>query len=1187
MNEGTDNIPFHQRLRLERFKRRWTQVRLSQEVKVDLRTVRRWEKGKAAPQFKQQERLSRVLGMTPEELGLDLHIPPGQTKTVEPSVPAESDQEGEGFGEGFKEEYEQSTAPLWNEVPSLSSFSGRKNELAELRNWIVVDGCKIVSILGMGGIGKTTLAIKLVERIRPAFSAIFWYTLRNAPSLEQVLPQCIQVLSGRVSATSPQQIEGQISDLIHILQQKRCLLILDNIETVMQPGQGPGFFAATYELYGTLIRRIGESKHQSCLVITSREKPNEVALLEGPHAVVRSLPLQGVDVDAGIELMKDKELQGSAQEWEQLVERYSGNPLALKLSAEPIHELFEGSIEFFLNEGGMLFKGIHQLLEQQLSRLPDQEYALLRWLAIEREAVSPERLRENLVRSVSMDVVLDTLNALRRRSMIEKYGDSTFTLQPVIMEYITAELIEQFVEGFVSGLDAPWPTYALMKAQVPEYVRESQERFLLDPVAQRLLERYSKQVLMQKFQQALDRERSVSLQQSNYLAANVLHVLSALDADLRGLDCSELVIWQAYLQEVSLPFTNFARATFIGSTFINMAGNALSVAFSATGKFLAIGTASDEIWLYELKSGTVLFTYRGHTDAVWSVSFSPDGNVLASSSDDGTIRLWDTRTGLNIKVVNGRCGRIKAVAFSPNGKWVASGSNDYMARIWSVKSGRCVQVLSGHTSRIWSVAFSPDGQMLATGSADQTVRLWNLTTGVCLELKGHNSWVLAVAFSPDGKWLASGGDDCKIRLWELATFKEVRVFEGHVARVRSLSFHRDGVRLASGSEDHTVRVWNVGTGEALGVLEGHMHGVRAVAFYPRLNSDILASGGDDQTTRIWDVENGYCLKTLQGYTNRIWAVAFSPDGQTLVSGSEDQKVRIWRMDDEGQPREMQEQGHALRSLAYSRDGKYVATGGEDRTIRVWEVASGLCMKTLSGHESWIRAVAFSLDSQMVASGGEDHAIMLWRVSNGALYKQFIGHGSWIRALAFSPDGRTLASGSDDKTIRIWSLSSGKEQRVFERHTQQVRTIAFSPDGKLLASGGEDNMIYLWNPKNDEVRELVGHEDWVRSIAFSPDGKVLVSGSEDMMVRMWDVESGACLQILRGHTDRVRSVAFNPLGQTFVSSSDDGTIRVWDAQRGDFLKLLRSERPYEGMLISDVQGLTDAQRLNLRALGAIE
>jgi WD40 repeat protein len=115
----------------------------------------------------------------------------------------------------------------------------------------------------------------------------------------------------------------------------------------------------------------------------------------------------------------------------------------------------------------------------------------------------------------------------------------------------------------------------------------------------------------------------------------------------------------------------------------------------------------------------------------------------------------------------------------------------------------------------------------------------------------------------------------------------------------------------------------------------------------------------------------------------------------------------------------------------------------------------------------------------------------------------------------------------------------------------------------------------------------GHRGFVRSVALSPDGKTLASGSSDKTVRLWDIRTGKCLKILQGHIYWIRSVAFSPDGRTVASGSGDGAIKHWDVKTGECLKTLISERPYEGMNITGVTGLMEAEKASLKALGAVE
>jgi WD40 repeat protein len=86
--------------------------------------------------------------------------------------------------------------------------------------------------------------------------------------------------------------------------------------------------------------------------------------------------------------------------------------------------------------------------------------------------------------------------------------------------------------------------------------------------------------------------------------------------------------------------------------------------------------------------------------------------------------------------------------------------------------------------------------------------------------------------------------------------------------------------------------------------------------------------------------------------------------------------------------------------------------------------------------------------------------------------------------------------------------------------------------------------------------------------------------------LWDVSTGASIHTFEGHQNVIHTVVFNADNTLIASSSADETIRIWDVQTGECLKTLRADRPYEGMNITGVLGLTEAQKSALKALGAI-
>jgi len=257
----------------------------------------------------------------------------------------------------------------------------------------------------MGGIGKTSLAATLVDQVQEHYDYVFWRSLHNAPPFKRILLECMQFVSDQQQTVLPEEVDSQISLLIEYFRTDRCLLVLDNVESILQGGSQVGHYR---EGYGRLLQRIGESRHQSCLLVTSREKPKEVALLEGEAAATRSYHLVGLQPGEGREILKDKGLQGTAHTWEALITHYGGNPLALKLVAQVIREVFGSEITAFLTDGEMLFRDIRDVLEQQVARLSALEEEIVYWLAIEREAIGLDDLQEDIVHLVSKGALLTT-----------------------------------------------------------------------------------------------------------------------------------------------------------------------------------------------------------------------------------------------------------------------------------------------------------------------------------------------------------------------------------------------------------------------------------------------------------------------------------------------------------------------------------------------------------------------------------------------------------------------------------------------------------------------------------------------------------------------------------------------------------------------------------------------------------
>jgi len=1107
----------------------------------------------------------------------------------------------------------------WGNAPNIPVFFGRTSELETLEQWIVEEQCRLVAIVGMsgigktrlsrrlgqgGGIGKTDLSLRLAEGIEDSFRYVIWRSLRDAPPVIDTLRELTKFLSDQQDIDLPKTIEEQVSKLLDYLRQHSCLIMLDNIDSILQGGTRAGQYLEGYEGYGRLFFKIGEVAHQSCLLLTSREKPQNLERLVGKTKPVRFLMLDGLDYKSGQKIFEEiGNFHGSDEDWKKLVKFYKGNPLALELTANHIQDVFDGDVHRFLNRGKQVFDDMRELLNWHFDRLSASEKEIMYWLAINREPVSMEDLEDDVLSRLSKEEISSTLQSLQRRLPLER-TEKGFSLQPFIIEYVTEKLINHICEEIKTGELDLFSNYALLKGTAKDYIRESQVRVIIEPIVNKLIaSSMSTNDIVQRLKQILGITRTTSSWKLGYAGGNILNLLCCLDTSLSNYDFSQINVWQAYLKSTTLHDIKFTNSDLSRTVFSQTFGTTLSVAFSPNGEFLATGDTEGEIRLWRIEDDQLSSIFRSHDDWIWSIAFSPDGQTLATGSGDRTAKIWDIGTGQCLRTL-GELDQhqineeVALISFSTDGQALIIASRDGVFQWWDITSGQYLHSLATcraeNSNVVSSVAISPDELTLATDSQNGAIDLWDINTNRCLRtLQGHTDWTCSITFNSDGKILASGSEDCTVRLWNVETGQCLGILEGHSGAVKSVVFDPSGEVFVSASHDQTLRLWEMSTQQCTKVFQGHKNRVISTAFNPSLEAGladgnrILASSADDQTIKLWDVNTGQCIRTLQGYTNWIQSVALSPDNRTIVGACQDGTLILWDAITNERLNCLDGHSNIVHSVTFSPDGQIIASGSEDDTIQLWNAHTGQLIQTLAGNITAVRSVSFSPDSEILASCHWDRKVRLWNVNTGQCFRVLEGHTDWMRSIAFNPTGQIVISSSNDQTVKLWNVDTGECFKTLYLNTVGQSAI-FSPDGRRIATANEDCTIKFWDGNTGEyISSLQGHNLAVRMAVISSDCQILASCSYDQTIRIWDINTGQCLRVLRGHTSPVNSVFFGKDTQVLVSGSGDGTVKCWDSQTGDLLKTLRPSRPYEGIDVTGVTGITEAQKTTLKLLGAVD
>ena len=1021
-----------------------TQLELSRHLGVSQRTIGAWEAGNSAPRTKHLKQFIELavrlqvfpVGREVEEirrLWKKAHQKVLLDEAWLQALLAETHRQdtltGPFLGGEGSAEIPAPQVPVppavgprvdWGEALTIPTFYGRKQELEVLSKWIVQEHCHVVSVLGMGGIGKSALAVRTMSRIVEQFEVVIFRSLRDTPSCETLLDDCLGVLSPQSLGPTPATLEQRLTLLLDHLGRTRTLMVLDNLESLLDEEELTGRFRPGFEGYERLLRRIAQTRHQSCLLLTSREKAAVLRPLESLHSPVRSLRLSGLDVSAGNRLLTEKGVTGTVQDKAHLIKLYAGNPLALRIVSEIITDLFGGYLEPFMAGNTIVFGSMTDLLNEQWTRLSRLEQSFLYWLVILREPVTLEELQA--VQVTLLGGALEALDSLQRRSLIERgHRPGSFTLQSVVLEYVTTVLIAAVSEEIQQGQVDLLIQHGLELAQSKEDLRQAQERLLLQPILARLRRRSQRRsevdaLLLKRLEQV--RQRNEYAQ--GYGPANLVALLRLHCGHLRGLDLSQLVFREAYLQGVEMQDANLRGAT-LPDTLLTEAMHAIwSVAISRTGNVLGGRQLARRSTGVVRGRPALVSGLAGTHRQIFTLAFSPDERTLATGSLDGTVKLWDLQSGA-LLWTGWHPDLVYSVAFSPDGRTLASGGKDATVRFWEPSSGKQIQILESPGGAVDALSWRPDGQVLAAGCWDGSIRLWPVgpdepvANPEAKALVGHSHWVHGLAFAPDGIRLVSGSWDGTVKLWDVTNEQVLHTLTGHTQPVNDVAWSPDGRTVASAGADQKIWLWDVAENRYRAVLHSHRATVYRLAFTP--DSLHLLSGSEDRTIRVWEVRSGQCVRILQGYAICIYDLDWSPQSTHLVSGSTDGQVLLWEVTgdvaEKTLPRVLGAHQWVVFGVAWSPDGRRLASSGWDNAIRVWDQTKGTCLQILRNPDQ------------------ED--TLFYRV-------------------AWNPDGRLLASGTYRNGLHVWDMKACHLQVVEGTMPIQFRHLAWNPDGTRLAGG---------------------------------------------------------------------------------------------------------------------------------------
>ncbi|OBQ01406.1 NACHT domain-containing protein [Anabaena sp. AL09] len=294
-------------------------------------------------------------------------------------------------------------------VPELNYNYGRNSEVTTLKEWILENKTRLITIYGLSGIGKTALTLKLISEIKTEFDYIIYRSLDHLPQLITLKDKLKQFFS--------QSQSNPLPEIIDYFNSSRCLLIIDDVDNIFQFGNLAGQYLTEYKDYSKFFQQIATSSHQSCLILISSAKPPDIETLEIQNKHTKTLHLQGLGKDAKA-ILREKGLKDE-DKWDELIRLYQGHPDWLNIIILTIIEFFNGKVSLFITANDDLFLGdIEALLENHLERLSELENKVINWLATQNEPIDIFQKPADF--ELSNARFLQIIQSLTRRCLVEK-----------------------------------------------------------------------------------------------------------------------------------------------------------------------------------------------------------------------------------------------------------------------------------------------------------------------------------------------------------------------------------------------------------------------------------------------------------------------------------------------------------------------------------------------------------------------------------------------------------------------------------------------------------------------------------------------------------------------------------------------------------------------------------------------
>ncbi len=1084
----------------------------------------------------------------------------------------------------------------------------RDRILTDVREGSLVDGDnRVTGICGIGGVGKTSLAIAIARsvEVRRAFKdGIIWLNVgpeANAGTLLRRIGVALDDLPYHYA-----DVETGHARLIQILQEKTCLIVMDNVWEMRNVAQ-------IRSALGTRAR----------LLLTTRNA-----------GVLTSLGIQPSEIDAFgkydslalLSLWADQMIEELPSVAGVIATRVGNLPLALALCGalyrdgldwQAIIELLDtANMEAVAREfpdypHPDVFRAFQVSFEQLTLRAP-RSAARYRELVIFTKGPVPTTeaisILWNQTAQLSAAECERILIDLSQRAMVrvrKEIGQVSIELHPLLQDFIcslvkegTAKLHAHLVEGCKAKYPDGWYACGVepyLVQKLPYHMKAAgcmadlrallkDQRWLASKIHRRgVVETVSDFSLTTGDQEldGLSRVLELSATQLERDSGQLVpHVWARM---IRSVEAEIVGLRDEFVEASAGPWLRTLRPSFepVDGPLcwsITLEEHPFSLAVSKDGKTAYLG-GKNSIAVVDISQRRKIENLTGSQGSVYALSISPDGKWLASGTSEGDIRVWDLEQNrMSFWVTVYSTGTVKdqvgGISWFPDSKHIATGS-----------------ILGGGLA-VWNVSTLGQGALCRMEPRGSTLHaLSQLLDGpsskenpiLCVR-KAHEGYVNALAVAHDGKRIVSAGSDGKVKIWDAS-----RVGGG-------------GVSEAVGVELPLVDSIACGSGS-----------ISAVALSE--DSHMLFGGSSDGKVRVWDFDRGVSSELGEGKW-RVTEILLARKQGRVISGGADSIIRLYGLKEEEAQVDLQGHGASITSIAQLGESSQILSCSGDMTLKLWDLKNAKPNSLFHRHKAEVICVTLSDNEGACLTVSRDGEVIRWSLSDMTVIERYGGHDFWVSkgkvlesecvTVSATSNGKTAFAGNDDGSIVKWrldksrpsvlirppdprrqqfeerckhspqafnaSLFNGTYDKLVTRLSSAVCKIAVSGDGRWLAWSERDGsfkVLELGWIKIGLVDLASSIDGTVSALAFSPDSRSLIIAMASGIIKVWNMRASKwmepCQEVLKCPT----AVAMSPDLRCAVAGDHEGRVAVWGLGRENPVATLVLENSVKCLAISQL------------------